>query len=305
MCRCPLGYGTRTGNQRVEQGFVDLEADAPLGGGTKLQDRIDLAAAQAYLAQSLGDGKRLIEMSHKALALLPADNLATRGLVAMNQKSYDNLNPKAKAVVDKVSGQYLVTWLSRENGAWRLIDSLSLGAGVVVLEELEHAKARGAKIYAELIGYGMSGDAFHITAPTSDGDGAFRCMSAAIRRAGIQPGDIDYINAHGTSTPLGDEIELGAVTRLMGNAAGQLSMSSTKSSIGHLLGAAGAVEAIFSILAIRDQIAPPTLNLVNPSVDSSVDLVPLQARPRKIDTVLSNSFGFGGTNASIILRRAH
>jgi 3-oxoacyl-[acyl-carrier-protein] synthase II len=178
------------------------------------------------------------------------------------------------------------------------------GAGVVVLEELEHAKARGAKIYAELIGYGMSGDAFHITAPTSDGDGAFRCMSAAIRRAGIQPGDIDYINAHGTSTPLGDEIELGAVTRLMGNAAGQLSMSSTKSSIGHLLGAAGAVEAIFSILAIRDQIAPPTLNLVNPSVDSSVDLVPLQARPRKIDTVLSNSFGFGGTNASLVLRRA-
>ena len=178
------------------------------------------------------------------------------------------------------------------------------GAGCVVLEALEHAQARGARIYAEVIGYGMSGDAYHITAPSEDGDGAFRCMKAAIKRAGISAADIDYINAHGTSTPLGDEIELGAVTRLMGNAAGQLSMSSTKSSIGHLLGAAGAVEAIFSILAIRDQIAPPTLNLVNPSVDSSVDLVPLQARPRKIDTVLSNSFGFGGTNASLVLRRA-
>jgi 3-oxoacyl-[acyl-carrier-protein] synthase II len=173
----------------------------------------------------------------------------------------------------------------------------------VVLEEYEHAKARGATIYAELIGYGMSGDAFHITAPTPDGDGAFRCMSAAIKRAGIAPGDIDYINAHGTSTPLGDEIELGAVQRLIGNAAGRVSMSSTKSSIGHLLGAAGAVEAIFSILAIRDGIAPPTLNLDNPSVQTPIDLVPLKARKRDIDVVLSNSFGFGGTNASLIFRR--
>ncbi|MBM3527583.1 MAG: beta-ketoacyl-ACP synthase II [Alphaproteobacteria bacterium] len=177
------------------------------------------------------------------------------------------------------------------------------GAGVVVLEEYEHAKARGAKIYAELIGYGMSGDAFHITAPTSDGDGAFRCMTAAIKRAGIQPGEIDYINAHGTSTPLGDEIELGAVQRLVGNAAGKISMSSTKSSIGHLLGAAGAVEAIFSLLAIRDRVAPPTLNLDNPSVDTPIDLVPHKSRQRDIDTVLSNSFGFGGTNASLIFRR--
>jgi 3-oxoacyl-[acyl-carrier-protein] synthase II len=149
----------------------------------------------------------------------------------------------------------------------------------------------------------MSGDAFHITAPTPDGDGAFRCMSAAIKRAGIAPGDIDYINAHGTSTPLGDEIELGAVQRLIGNAAGRVSMSSTKSSIGHLLGAAGAVEAIFSILAIRDGIAPPTLNLDNPSVQTPIDLVPLKARKRDIDVVLSNSFGFGGTNASLIFRR--
>lgn len=177
------------------------------------------------------------------------------------------------------------------------------GAGVVILEELEHAKARGAKIYAELIGYGMSGDAFHITAPTADGDGAFRCMQAAIKRAGIQPGEIDYINAHGTSTPMGDEIELGAVERVVGNAASRISMSSTKSSIGHLLGAAGAVEAIFSILAMRDQVAPPTLNLDNPSVETPLDLVPHQPRKREIDVVLSNSFGFGGTNASLIFRR--
>jgi 3-oxoacyl-[acyl-carrier-protein] synthase II len=177
------------------------------------------------------------------------------------------------------------------------------GAGVVVLEELEHAKARGARIYAEVIGYGLSGDAFHITAPAEDGDGAFRCMSAAIKRAGIGPADIDYINAHGTSTPMGDEIELGAVERIFGNASGKLSMSSTKSAVGHLLGAAGAVEAIFSALAIRDNVAPPTLNLDNPSVETAIDLVPHQAHKREINTVLSTSFGFGGTNASLVLRR--
>jgi 3-oxoacyl-[acyl-carrier-protein] synthase II len=177
------------------------------------------------------------------------------------------------------------------------------GAGVVVLEEYEHAKNRGAKIYAELVGYGMSGDAFHITAPPPDGDGAFRCMNAAIKRAGITPGDIDYINAHGTST-MADEIELSAVQRAVGNAAGKISMSSTKSSIGHLLGAAGAVEAIFCILAIRDQVAPPTINLDNPSVETPIDLVPHQARQREINVTLSNSFGFGGTNASVIFRRA-
>ena len=177
------------------------------------------------------------------------------------------------------------------------------GAGMVVVEELEHAKARGAKIYAEIIGYGLSGDAFHITAPAEDGDGAYRCMTAAVKRAGIEPADIDYINAHGTSTPMGDEIELAAVERLFGNAAGKVSMSSTKSATGHLLGAAGAVEAIFSALAIRDNIAPPTLNLDNPSVPTAIDLVPHKAHRRTIDTVLSNSFGFGGTNASLILRR--
>ena len=177
------------------------------------------------------------------------------------------------------------------------------GAGAVVLEEYDHAKRRGAHIYAELIGYGLSGDAFHITAPAEDGDGAFRCMTAAIRRAGISPGDIDYINAHGTSTPLGDEIELKAVERLVGNAAGSIAMSSTKSSIGHLLGAAGAVEAIFCLLAMRDGIVPPTLNLDNPSVATAIDLVPHAPRKRPVNVALSNSFGFGGTNASLVFRK--
>jgi 3-oxoacyl-[acyl-carrier-protein] synthase II len=177
------------------------------------------------------------------------------------------------------------------------------GAGVVVLEAYEHAKARGAHIYAEVTGYGMSGDAYHITSPAPDGDGGFRSMSAAMKRAGITAADIDYINAHGTSTQVGDEIELRAVERLLGNAGSKISMSSTKSSIGHLLGAAGAVEAIFSILAIRDNIAPPTINLENPSVETAVDLVPQTARKREINVALSNSFGFGGTNASLILRR--
>lgn len=177
------------------------------------------------------------------------------------------------------------------------------GAGVVVLEELEHAKARGAQIHAEIVGYGLSGDAYHVTAPAPDGDGAFRCMQAALKRAGLQAHEIDYVNAHGTSTPLGDEIELRAVERLMGNRSEDLTMSSTKSSIGHLLGAAGAVEAIFSILAIRDNICPPTLNLDNPSVETKIDLVPHAAKKKEINTVLSNSFGFGGTNASLVMRR--
>ncbi|MFE3835571.1 beta-ketoacyl-ACP synthase II [Pseudogemmobacter sonorensis] len=174
------------------------------------------------------------------------------------------------------------------------------GAGVVVLEEYEHAKARGAKIYAEVLGYGLSGDAYHITAPSEDGDGGFRSMSAALKRAGVTPAQVDYINAHGTST-MADTIELGAVERLLGEAAAGATMSSTKSSIGHLLGAAGAVEAIFCILAIRDQIAPPTINLDNPAVAPKLDLAPNKAVRRKIDIALSNSFGFGGTNASLVL----
>ncbi|WP_158912815.1 beta-ketoacyl-ACP synthase II [Caulobacter sp. S45] len=177
------------------------------------------------------------------------------------------------------------------------------GAGALVLEEYEHAKARGANIYAEVLGYGLSGDAYHITAPASDGDGGFRAMKASLKDAGVEAKDIDYINAHGTSTPLGDEIELGAVERLLGDAASGISMSSTKSAIGHLLGAAGAVEAAFTALAIRDQIAPPTINLDNPSVESKLDLVPHKAKPMKIDVALSNSFGFGGTNASLVLAK--
>lgn len=176
------------------------------------------------------------------------------------------------------------------------------GAGIVVLEELEHAKARGANIIAEVVGYGLSGDAHHITAPSSDGDGAYRCMKMAIKRAGIDAGEIDYINSHGTST-MADTIELGAVERLVGDDASKVSMSSTKSAIGHLLGAAGSVEAIFAALAIRDNIVPPTLNLDNPAVDTQIDLVPKVARKRNVDVALSNSFGFGGTNASLVLRR--
>ena len=177
------------------------------------------------------------------------------------------------------------------------------GGAVLVLEEYEHAKARGAKIYAEVVGYGLSGDAYHITAPASDGDGGFRAMKASLKDAGLEPSQIDYINAHGTSTPLGDEIELGAVERLLGDAKKGATMSSTKSAVGHLLGAAGAIEAAFACLAIRDQIAPPTINLDNPSVETEIDLVPHKAKPMKIDTVLSNSFGFGGTNASLVFKR--
>ena len=177
------------------------------------------------------------------------------------------------------------------------------GSGIMVLEELEHAKKRGARIYAEVVGYGMSGDAYHITAPAEDGDGAFRSMKAALNRAEMDPSDIGYVNAHGTSTPLGDEIELRAVERLFGSAADGLSMSSTKSSTGHLLGAAGSVETIFGVLAMRDGVVPPTLNLDNPSVETKIDLVPHQARERKVNAFMNNSFGFGGTNASLVLKK--
>jgi len=245
-------------------------------------------------AHAIGDAARMVALGDADVMVAggtesPVNRMALAGFAALRALSTNfNDDPKrASRPYDKAR------------------DGFVMGecAGAVVLEELEHAKARGATIYAELVGYGLSGDAYHITAPSPDGDGAFRCMSMALKRAGIAPGDIDYINAHGTSTPLGDEIELGAVQRLVGNAAGKISMSSTKSCVGHLLGAAGAVEAIFSILAIRDGVAPPTINLDNPSVETPIDLVPHQARQRDIDVALSNSFGFGGTNASLIFRR--
>jgi 3-oxoacyl-[acyl-carrier-protein] synthase II len=245
-------------------------------------------------AHAIGDAARMVALGDAEVMVAggtesPVNRIALAGFAALRALSTGfNDDPKrASRPYDKDRDGFV----------------MGEGAGAVVLEALDHAKARGARIYAELTGYGLSGDAYHITAPSPDGDGAFRCMSMAIKRAGISVGDIDYINAHGTSTPLGDEIELGAVQRVVGNAAGRISMSSTKSCIGHLLGAAGAVEAIFSILAIRDRVAPPTINLDNPSVEAPIDLVPHVARKRDIDTALSNSFGFGGTNASLIFRR--
>jgi 3-oxoacyl-[acyl-carrier-protein] synthase II len=247
-------------------------------------------------AHAIGDAARLIALGDADLMVAggaesPLDRLSMAGFAACRALStaFNDEPTRASRPYDRDRDGFV----------------MGEGAGVVVLEELEHARARGARIYAELIGYGLSGDAYHITSPSEDGDGAFRCMGAALKRAGITPAEIDYINAHGTSTPVGDEIELNAVQRLVGGEAGHISMSSTKSSIGHLLGAAGAVEAIFSILAMRDRVAPPTLNLDNPSVKALVDLVPHKAREREIDVVLSNSFGFGGTNASLVFRRLH
>jgi 3-oxoacyl-[acyl-carrier-protein] synthase II len=247
-------------------------------------------------AHAIGDAGRLIALGDADLMVAggaesPIDRLSMAGFAACRALStgFNEEPTRASRPYDRDRDGFV----------------MGEGAGVVVLEELEHARARGARIYAELIGYGMSGDAHHITAPAEDGDGALRCMTAAIRRAGITPAEIDYINAHGTSTPLGDEIELNAVQRLVGDEASHIAMSSTKSSTGHLLGAAGAVEAVFSILAMRDKVAPPTLNLDHPSVKAAVDLVPHRAREREIDVVLSNSFGFGGTNASLVFRRLH
>ena len=245
-------------------------------------------------AHALGDAGRLIALGDADVMVAggtesPVNRLSVAGFAACRAlaTSFNDTPEKASRPYDKNRDGFV----------------MGEGAGIVVLEEYEHAKARGAKIYAELVGYGLSGDAFHITAPSENGDGAFRCMNAAIKRAGITPDDIDYINAHGTST-MADTIELVAVERVVGNAAGKISMSSTKSCIGHLLGAAGSVEAIFSILAIRDRVAPPTINLDDPDVATPIDLVPHKARKRDIDVVLSNSFGFGGTNASLVFRRA-
>jgi 3-oxoacyl-[acyl-carrier-protein] synthase II len=244
-------------------------------------------------AHAIGDAARLIQFDDADVMVAggaesPICRIAVAGFAACRAlcTTFNDQPQKASRPYDKDRDGFV----------------MGEGAGIVVLEELEHAKARGAKIYAEVVGYGLSGDAYHITAPSEDGDGAYRSMRMGLKRAGIQPSDIQYVNAHGTST-MGDEIELKAVERLFGNASGKLAMSSTKSAIGHLLGAAGAVEAIYSVLAIRDNVAPPTLNLDNPSVETAIDLVPHKAQKRPIDVALSNSFGFGGTNASLVLRR--
>ncbi len=245
-------------------------------------------------AHAIGDAARIVALGDAEVMLAggtesAVNRIGIAGFCACRalSTSYNDTPEKASRPYDKGRDGFV----------------MGEGAAVVVVEALDHALARGAKIYAEVVGYGMSGDAFHITSPSEDGDGAYRCMAAALKRAGMTAADIDYINAHGTSTPLGDEIELRAIERLLGAHGSQVSMSSTKSAVGHLLGAAGALEAIFSILAIRDGVAPPTLNLDNPSVETSIDLVPHVARKRKIDVALSNSFGFGGTNASLIFRR--
>lgn len=245
-------------------------------------------------AHAIGDAARLVALGDAEVMVAggaesPISRIGMAGFVACRalSTSFNDTPARASRPYDRDRDGFV----------------MGEGAGIVVLESYEHARSRGARIYAELIGYGLSGDAYHITAPAENGDGALRCMNAAIKRAGISPAAIDYINAHGTSTPLGDEIELGAVDRLVGNAAARISMSSTKSSIGHLLGAAGAVEAIFSILAMRDRVVPPTINLDNPSVETAIDLVPHHSKKRDIDIVLSNSFGFGGTNASLVFRR--
>ena len=245
-------------------------------------------------AHAIGDAGRLIALGDADVMVAggtesPVNRLSIAGFAACRALStgYNDRPTEASRPYDRDRDGFVI----------------GEGAGVVVLEEREHALARGARIYGELVGYGLSGDAYHITSPAEDGDGAERCMRMAMKRAGITADEIDYINAHGTSTQLGDEIELKAVERLLGNAAGKVLMSSTKSATGHLLGAAGAVEAIFSLLAMRDNVAPATINLDNPSVETALDLVPHTPKEHPIDVVLSNSFGFGGTNASIVFRR--
>jgi 3-oxoacyl-[acyl-carrier-protein] synthase II len=287
------------GPRRVSPFFIPGRLINLAGGYVSIMHRLKgpnhaVVTACSTGSHAIGDAGRLIALGDADVMVAggaesPVNRMSMAGFSAARAMStnFNDTPEKASRPYDKDRDGFV----------------MGEGAGIVVLEEYEHAKARGAKIYGELIGYGLSGDAYHITAPSPDGDGAFRCMQAALKRAGISIGEVDYINAHGTSTPLGDEIELSAVQRLAGNAAAKIAMSSTKSMVGHLLGAAGAVEAIFCLLAMRDQIAPPTINLDNPSVEPPIDLVPNKAQKRPIETVLSNSFGFGGTNASLVFRK--
>lgn len=293
------GYTLRDkGPRRISPFFIPGRLINLVSGQVSIRHKLrgpnhSVVTACSTGAHAIGDAARLIAFGDADVMVAggtesPVSRISLAGFAACKALSTQhNDNPtKASRPYDKDRDGFV----------------MGEGAGIVVLEELEHAKARGAKIYAEVVGYGLSGDAYHITAPSEDGEGAQRCMTMALKRAGLTPADIDYINAHGTST-MADTIELGAVERLVGNAASKISMSSTKSATGHLLGAAGAIEAIFATLAIRDNVAPPTLNLDNPERETAIDLVPHKARQREINVALSNSFGFGGTNASLVLRR--
>ena len=293
------GYVLRDrGPRRVSPFFIPGRLINLVSGQVSIRHKLrgpnhSVVTACSTGAHAIGDASRLIMLGDADVMVAggaesPISRISMAGFAACKALSTERNDQPEKA--------------SRPYDRDRDGFVMGEGAGIVVLEELGHALARGAKIYAEVVGYGLSGDAHHITAPSEDGEGAERCMRSALKRAGIEPAEIDYINAHGTST-MADTIELGAVERLLGQAAPSVSMSSTKSCIGHLLGAAGAVEAIFCALAIRDQIVPPTINLDNPDVETAIDLVPHKARKRKVDVALSNSFGFGGTNASLVLRR--
>ena len=286
------------GPRRVSPFFIPGRLINLASGQVSIQHKLrgpnhSVVTACSTGAHAIGDAARLIALGDADVMVAggaesPVCRLSIAGFAACKALStHFNDEP------EKASRP----WDKRRDGF-----VMGEGAGIVVLEELEHARARGARIYCEVIGYGLSGDAHHITAPAENHEGAERAMRSAIARAGIEPGEIDYVNAHGTST-MADTIELGAVERVLGDAAGTVSMSSTKSAIGHLLGAAGSVEAIFCALAIRDQVAPPTLNLDDPAAETAIDLVPHEARERTIDVALSNSFGFGGTNAALVMRR--
>jgi 3-oxoacyl-[acyl-carrier-protein] synthase II len=293
------GYTLRDkGPRRVSPFFIPGRLINLVSGQVSIKHKLrgpnhSVVTACSTGAHAIGDASRLIGLGDADVMVAggsesPVSRISLAGFAACKALSTDfNDEPqRASRPYDKDRDGFV----------------MGEGAGIVVLEALEHAQARGAKIYAEVVGYGLSGDAFHITAPSENGEGAERCMRMALKRAGLEPSDIDYINAHGTST-MADTIELAAVERLLGDHAANVSMSSTKSATGHLLGAAGAIEAIFATLAIRDNIVPPTLNLDNPEVEAVVDLVPKVARERKVDVALSNSFGFGGTNASLVLKR--